>query len=76
MFKKNISKFEKSNISKKMRENETNELCNNTAKLTNFSVLVLKKDVSLEIGDIFSSKYNSLDFYLWPFQEFCFNFQI
>ena len=66
MFKKNISKFEKSNISKKMRENETNELCNNTAKLTNFSVLV-KKDVSLEIGDIFSSKYNSLEFYLRPF---------
>ena len=28
------------------------------AKLTNFSVLVLKKDVSLEIGDIFMSKYN------------------
>ena len=76
MFKKNISKFEKSNISKKMRENENNELCNNTAKLTNFSVLVLKTDVSLEIGDIFSSKYNSLDFYLWPFQEFCFNFKI
>ena len=59
-----------------MRENETNELCNNTAKLTNFSVLVLKTDVSLEIGNIFSSKYNSLDFYLWPFQEFCFNFKI
>ena len=32
-------------------------------------MLVLKKDVSLEIGDIFSSKHNSLDFYLWPFQE-------
>ena len=37
------------------------------AKLTNLNVLVLKKDVLLEIGDIFSSKYNSLDFYLWPF---------
>ena len=32
------------------------------AKLTNLNMLVMKKDVSLEIGDIFSSKYNSLDF--------------
>ena len=35
----------------------------NISKLTNLNVLVLQKDVSLGIGDIFRSKYNSLDFY-------------
>ena len=40
-----------------------------TAKLTNLNVLVLQKDVSLGIGDIFRSKYNSLDFYF-----ICFSF--
>ena len=48
----------------------------NTVKLTNLSVLVLKEDVSQEIGGVFISKYNSFDFYLWHFKELWFNFKI
>ena len=48
----------------------------NTIKLTNLSVLVLKKDVSQEIEGVFISKYNSIDFYLWHFKELWFNFKI
>ena len=51
IFKKNISKFEKSNVSEKMGKNENLvfyliNYAKNTVKLTNFSVLVLKEDVS------------------------------
>ena len=50
MFKKNISKFEKSNVSGKMGKNENLGFyliyyAKNTVKLTNFSVRVLKEDV-------------------------------
>ena len=48
----------------------------NTVKLTNSSVLVLNEYVSQEIGDVFTSKYNSFDFYLWHFKELWFNFKI
>ena len=41
-------------------------------KLTNFSVLVRKEDVSLEIVGVFSSKYNLFDFHLWHFKEYLF----
>ena len=37
----------------------------NTVKLTNFSMLVLKEDVSWEIGGVFTC--NSIYFYLWHF---------
>ena len=51
MLKKIISKFEKSNVSEKMGKNENLvfyliNYAKNTVKLTNFSVLVLKEDVS------------------------------
>ena len=36
----------------------------NTVKLTNSSVLVLNEYVSQEIGDVFTSKYNSFDFFI------------
>ena len=50
VFKKNISKFEKSNVSEKMAKNENLgfyliNYAKNTVKLTNFSVRVLKEDV-------------------------------
>ena len=50
MLKKNISKFEKSNVSGKMGKNENLgfyliNYAKNTVKLTNFSVRVLKEDV-------------------------------
>ena len=45
----------------------------NTVKLTNSSVLVLNEYVSQEIGDVFTSKYNSFDFYLWHFKELWLN---
>ena len=48
----------------------------NTVKLTNSSVLVLNDYVSQEIGDVFTSKYNSFDFYLWHLKELLFNFKI
>ena len=48
----------------------------NTVKLTNSSVLVLNEYVSQEIGDVFTSKHNSFDFYLWHFKELWFNFKI
>ena len=48
----------------------------NTVKLTNSSVLVLNEYVSQEIGDVFTSKYNSFDLYLWHFKELWFNFKI
>ena len=48
----------------------------NTVTLTNFSVRVLKEDVWQEIGGVFTSKYNSFDFYLWHFKELWFNFKI
>ena len=49
--KKNISKFEKSNVSEKMGKNENLvfyliNYAKTTVKLTNFSVLVLKEDDS------------------------------
>ena len=51
ILKKNISKFEKSNVSETMGKNENLgfyliNYAKNTVKLTNFSVLVLKEDVS------------------------------
>ena len=50
MFKKIISKFEKSNASEEMGKNENSgfyliNYAKNTIKLTNFSVLVQRKDV-------------------------------
>ena len=48
----------------------------NTVRLTNFSMLVLKEDVSWEIGGVFTSKHNSIYFYLWHFKELWFNFKI
>ena len=48
----------------------------NTVKLTNSSVLVLNEYVSQEIGDVFTSKYKSFDFYLWHFKELWLNFKI
>ena len=34
------------------------------SKIDQFSVRVLKEDVWKEIGGVFTSKYNSFDFYL------------
>ena len=61
MKKKNISKFEKSNVSEEMGKNENLgfypiNYAKNSVKLTNLSVLVLKEDVSQEIGGCFYFK--------------------
>ena len=50
IFKKNILKFEKANVSEEMGKNENSgfyliNYAQNTVKLTNFSVRVLKEDV-------------------------------